>query len=540
MTFASLAQSANTRAVQRNTPIIQAIPGRTAEMAANNGGGFSFKLDAWSKLDRFLIIGTEGGTYYSTEKTLNADSLTVAKQLILENGNRVVDRCVEISQAARAKNNDYALLVMAMVLTHGNNDVKRYAASSLPLVARTGTHLMHFVGFANGMRGWGKQLKWAVQNWYSTKTPDQIAYQAIKYQQRDGWSQRDILRLAHPKAAEDDQIRNSVYKYIVKGSEGMVQGEMVPPVIVAFEQAKTSSKKDIIKLILDHRLSSEMIGNEHKNDPAIWEALYVNMGTTAVLRNLNKMTSVGLIKPYSDFSKQVISRLNDVSILKKDRIHPMQVLIAQKQYAKGQGDKGSLIWSPDNSLVTGLETTFYSSFQAVVPSGKNLMLALDVSASMNNLASGVPISCREAAVVMSMVSLRVEKNAQVFGFDHKFRDLGITANDTMASAMLKSFSRNFGSTNMSLPMQFAQQENWKVDCFSCYTDNEINTGTNHPSQALRNYRNTSGILDAKLIAVGMAVNGFTIADPTDKFMMDIVGFDSSAPAFISEFAAGRM
>jgi len=541
MTFASLAQSANTRALQRNTPVTQAIPGRTAEMAANNGGGFSFKLDNWSKLDRFLIIGTEGGTFYANAQTLNANSLTVAKQLILENGNRVVDRCVEISQAARSRNNDYALLVMAMILTHGNNDVKRYASSSLPLVARTGTHLMHFVQFANNLRGWGKQLKWAVQNWYSTKTPDQIAYQAIKYQQRDGWSQRDILRLSHPKAAEDDQIRNSVYKYIVKGAEGMVEGEMVPPVIIAFEQAKTADEKTLIKLILDNRLSHEMIPNEMKNRPAVWEALYQHMNTTALIRNLNKMTAIGLIKPFSTMSKDVIARLNDVTILRKDRIHPLQVLIAQKQYAKGQGDKGSLVWTPDNSLVAGLESSFYQSFQAVTPSGKNLMLAVDVSRSMNAACNGAAmISCREAAVVMALVTAKVEKNSAIFGFDHQFRDLGITSTDNMASAMAKAYSPNFGATNCSLPMQFALEQKWDIDCFSVYTDNEINQSANHPSQALTNYRNKMNKPQAKLISCGMTVNGFTIADPKDAGMLDCVGFDSNTPQFISAFAAGQM
>jgi hypothetical protein len=34
------------------------------DQVANNGGGFSFKLDDWSYLQRFLILGTEGGTYY--------------------------------------------------------------------------------------------------------------------------------------------------------------------------------------------------------------------------------------------------------------------------------------------------------------------------------------------------------------------------------------------------------------------------------------------------------------------------------------------
>jgi 60 kDa SS-A/Ro ribonucleoprotein len=38
----------------------------------------------------------------------------------------------------------------------------------------------------------------------------------------------------------------------------------------------------------------------------------------------------------------------------------------------------------------------------------------------------------------------------------------------------------------------------------------------------------------------MVSNGFTIADPNDTGMMDVVGFDTATPALISEFVAGRV
>ena len=32
-------------------------------MVENNAGGFVFKLDEWKQLERFLILGSEGGTF---------------------------------------------------------------------------------------------------------------------------------------------------------------------------------------------------------------------------------------------------------------------------------------------------------------------------------------------------------------------------------------------------------------------------------------------------------------------------------------------
>lgn len=70
-----------------------------------------------------------------------------------------------------------------------------------------------------------------------------------------------------------------------------------------------------------------------------------------------------------------------------------------------------------------------------------------------------------------------------------------------------------------------------------YTDNETWAGTIHPHQALAEYRRTTGI-PAKLIVVGMTATGFTIADPSDAGILDVVGFDAAVPSLITEFARG--
>jgi len=56
---------------------------------------------------------------------------------------------------------------------------------------------------------------------------------------------------------------------------------------------------------------------------------------------------------------------------------------------------------------------------------------------------------------------------------------------------------------------------------------------------LTRYRRESGIA-ARLVVVGMVSNGFSIADPHDAGMLDVVGFDSAAPAVIADFARGSV
>jgi 60 kDa SS-A/Ro ribonucleoprotein len=73
-----------------------------------------------------------------------------------------------------------------------------------------------------------------------------------------------------------------------------------------------------------------------------------------------------------------------------------------------------------------------------------------------------------------------------------------------------------------------------VSAFITYTDSETWAGKIHPAQALRQYRHEF-VGDAKAVVVGMTSNGFTLADPNDRGMLDVVGFDTSVPAVIADF-----
>src|SRR5947207_10413729 len=103
---------------------------------------------------------------------------------------------------------------------------------------------------------------------------------------------------------------------------------------------------------------------------------------TAMIRNLGKMTAIGLIKPFSDAKKFVLRKLKDETALKRSRIHPLAVLVAQKIYAHGHGDKGAIEWSPIWAIVDALDAAFYATLSNVEPCNKPVLIALDVSGSM--------------------------------------------------------------------------------------------------------------------------------------------------------------
>src|SRR5204862_4703306 len=169
----------------------------------------------------------------------------------------------------------------------------------------------------------------------------------------------------------------------------------LPRIVEAFEKAKkASSKAEIVGLINDFDLPREAIPTQWLNEVAVWDALLQRMALTALVRNLGKMTSVGLLKPFSDAKKLVLRKLKDETALRRSRIHPLAVLVAQKIYAQGHGEKGALKWSPVSAIVDALDAAFYATFGNVEPCGKPVLLALDVSGSMT--ASNVAGSCISA------------------------------------------------------------------------------------------------------------------------------------------------
>lgn len=526
----------------RKTPQSEPIIGRETDMEENSAGGFVFAVDDWVRLDRFLVLGTEGGTYYINEQQLTVENSQAVIRCLKADGKRVVDRVVEISMAGRAPKNDPALFVLALACTpqFADDATRAYALDHLPAVARIGTHLFHFAAYANDLRGWGRGLRRAVGDWYLGKEIDKLGYQMVKYQQRDGWSHRDLLRLSHPKPPPVSFGMEQTRELLKWGVGGDADIEKLPSIVQAFEGAKIAAdEKAVIKLIQEAGLTWEMVPTEHLKSKAVWKALLPKMPMTATLRNLARLTALGVLKPMSPSANMVIERITNAENLKRARIHPIGVLAALLTYKSGTGVRGKLTWDPVASIVDALDTAFYASFGNVVPTGKRLMLALDVSGSMGggSIANVPGLTPCIGAATMALVTAAVEPQYMIFGFADEFRPLTITPRMRLDAATQEARDRNFGNTDCALPMQYALKHELEIDGFCVYTDSETWYGDTHPVQALAEYRRKSRI-DAKLIVVGMVANNFTIADPDDAGMLDVVGFDTATPNLISDFIRG--
>jgi 60 kDa SS-A/Ro ribonucleoprotein len=549
-----------TSELSKKTPKVTDQRTPTPETVANNAGGYVYQIDKWDQLDRFLILGTDGPTYYASERKMTMDNAKNVIDCIKENGACAVQRIVEISDAGRAPKNEPALFALALAASEGDLATRRLALNSLPKVARIGTHLFQFAHFIDGFRGWGSGLRNAVSAWYNDMKPDRLAYQTVKYAKRtaeegnskSAWSHLDLVRKCHPVG---DELHNLIYNYITKNDK---LPEIVPDELAILEGANriksAKTEKEVVALVTKYQLPHELVPKEFGNSPAVWRALLPNMPITATLRTLNRLTAYGVLQPLSSELKMVVERLLNVEQIKKGRVHPLSVLAALKTYGQGRGMKGSLTWTPIRQITDALNDMLYLSFDAIEPTGKNILIGLDVSSSMTGGHIGGLdfITPREASAVMAMVTARSEKNYHVIGFTSNgfsyekgasmsryghgggVTDIDISPRDRLDAVCAKIAALPMGSTDCALPPMYALSKGLNVDAFITYTDNETHAGSIKPHEALMQYRNQRNA-QAKMIAVGMTATEYSIVNPKDAGSMNFVGFDTAAPALMADF-----
>ncbi|MGC3995645.1 MAG: TROVE domain-containing protein [Propionicimonas sp.] len=511
----------------------------------NNGGGYAFTVTEIERVKRFLILGSDAGSYYQGAGELTAQNAQAVIDLAATDGRALVDLIVDVSVGGKAPRQDPALFALAIAAAAPDVDVRTYALQVLPDVARTGTHLLTFARYIEQFRGWGRGLTRAVGAWYTDQPVDQVAHQTVKYRQRNGWSHRDLLRLAHPATVEP--ARRALFDWIA-GREAVG----VPRIVEGHLRAQAAGA-DVPALVREYRLTWDMLPDEALTRAATWDALLdVGIPQTALLRQLPRLTRLGVVGPLgTGRTAEVAAQLTDPARLRKARVHPVNLLVALRTYAAGRG-RGSA-WEPVSAIIDALDAAFYQAFEFVEPAGRRTLVGLDVSGSMGSPVDRTSgITAREVGAAMSLVIKATEPEAEVYGFTGgntlrgrlrglwgatTFTDLGLSPRQRLDDVTRLVSHLPFGPTDCALPMTEALARGLEVDTFVVITDNETWYGAVHPHQALRTYREQTGI-PARLVVLATTPTRFTIADPTDAGMLDIAGFSSDVPQLVAGFSRG--
>ena len=565
------------------------IPGKETIMALNKAGGYTFKVSDEDYILRCLILGTNKNTYYASAREMTTECIEYLKQMIKDGkGSILVDTIKKVYEDGRAPKQDPTLMALALASSCEDLETRKKAYKVVSTL-RTLSHIYTWKGYhkvASKSKGMGKLSKAALCSLFEKMTPQQLGYQVTKYPHRktavEDWSFLDLMRCIHLKGDKLPLEGQFVMKYAIRGSEEAnkfleehveLKESPVIKYIQAVEKVKSlieseDNRVQLIKLAYEFNLPREVLPTWSFNYDDVWRSLLLNreqtrvtMPMTGLIRNLAVMTTRGVFSDALTVSL-VEEHLTNEAVIKKARLHPVNILIAMMTYKAGHGEKGKLTWEPHAKIVSALEQAFYKSFKYVKATGKRIFHGIDCSGSMTSPIPCLPqISSHKAATVMAMTFARIEADSpqEFVGFTASrsyyggpvrddgtdgLRKLNITPVMTLEQAMMSTQFSDFGSTDCSLPIEKAIKD-FKTsggtkglwDVFMIYTDNETYAGRRHPSESLKEYRELTGI-PAKMVVIACLPTASTIADPTDGGMLDVVGFDTNAPEIVMNFIRG--
>ncbi|KAG8132772.1 hypothetical protein E2320_010611 [Naja naja] len=471
---------------------------------SNSEDECGWQVTDMTRLRRFLCFGSEGGAFCVKEQKLSFESVDALLRLIEGGkGYEAVQEIKTFSQEGRAAKQDPVLFALAICSQCSDAKTKQEAYKAVPEICHIPTHLFTFIQFKKDLKEgmncgmWGRALRKAVSVWYNGKNDMAIALAVTAYKKKNGWCHKDLLRLSHLKPANEGLA--IVTKYVMKGwkevqetykeSRLSAEAEKVLKYLEAVERVKhTTDELEVIHLIEEHSLVREHLLTSHLKSKEVWKALLHNMPVTAILKNLGKMTANFVLEPGSSEVAMVCEKLKNEKLLKK----------------------------------------------ALEPMGKRILVAVDVSDSMLQKVFGSVLNASTIAAAMCMVVARTEKDSHIVAFSHDIVPCPVTEDMTLPQVLQKMSEIPRGATNCSSPVLWAQKTGVAVDVFIIFMDSETFAGDVHPATALRQYRERMGI-PSKLIVCGMTSSGFTVADPDDRGMLDICGFDTETPIVIQNF-----
>lgn len=495
----------------------------------NSAGGYVFAAGRDALLRRFLIIGTEASSAYASSYDLTKENVTNLLKCIQEDGPGTVRAIVEVRKSGAAYRPDACILALLYAMKKGDLDTRRLATLHFSDVVVTGSDILMALDLLYALEfGMGRMTRRAFSSWYTSKTPDNLAYQVMKYQNRHNQSHKSVWAACHGKpTAEIEPIVTrfkSGFNDVLEADDKKFVPQLIKDVV---NLRRSVNDIDAVTFLIDSNRSItwEMVPNEISNNHSIQKALLKNMPLNAMVRNLGKYTASGLLDAHPEVIKTIVDRLSDADYVKRSKIHPFRLYVAAKQYGMGKGDKGSLVWMPNHRIIDALEKAFESAMthNIEVDDTKTFVIGVDISGSMTALTPVANISAREAAIVMSFILARQFPNSHVVPFHERtfepVRALGRSLSD-----YVQTFRRDPQGTNCGALFEYASKMRTAPDGVICLTDSETWKG-HHPFRLMKEMRKSSG-KPIKSVLVPLVANRLSINDPDDGFAYEIVGFDS--------------
>ncbi|KAK6009054.1 TROVE domain protein, partial [Ostertagia ostertagi] len=461
------------------------------DQVVNSTGGFVFAVSDESRVRRFIILGTAGGTYYSSEQELTVKNVEALIKIIEKGrGSMILKEIYEVSLAGRNPKQDPLLMALALCARHviysllninspndcrydvrgstakapqsGEGDAsvlrRKYlselhksAFSIVNDVCRIPTHLFTFVKYCEMISqstlseegkkstGWGRLMRSTIQQWYANKSPEQLAMHLTKYPQRGGWSHRDLFRLAHPKLKKEALPENlleyeQLYHFAVKGdlktrkrNLSKEDAELEQP---ASKYSALQMDVELGSRALDLVETVLALKNE-KDEAKVVEAIkrhgLVREHLPTEMLNSVAVWQALLEKMPMTAMIRNLGKMQSINAL----TGKYRDIVIAKLTNEAELKRAKI--HPNSRLAKLWRMPSTNHFSTLHPRiSKRYCFAFDVSGSMCSLISGTMLSCRVASAALSLVSLKNEKTVECVGFCDNLIELPFNGDWTLS------------------------------------------------------------------------------------------------------------
>ena len=195
------------------------------DQVLNCSGGYVWKLSAIEHVNRYLVLGgaKDMGNYYKQADDVSHEcALSVLQMIRTPDASQFVQLCdllKAVSIGGRAPKQEPVLLSVAAAIVFAKNaQEKEIAFETAKACIRIPTHLFMLAGFVRDLsmakpqnkgKGWGAGFRRTMAHYYLSHTGRDLAFHMTKYQNREGWTHADMIRMLHinPATLADDGAR---------------------------------------------------------------------------------------------------------------------------------------------------------------------------------------------------------------------------------------------------------------------------------------------------------------------------------------------
>lgn len=545
------------------------------DQVRNSAGGYVYQVDKLDLLKRMLIFGTKYGTYYLQSKDMTREFAELVRACAKEDAVNLTDYTLKIIRDTylRGMYLDEQSVIFALATFCSTQYASHIRGLEMIPELRTGTALLTFCAMIDMQRGWGRAVRSAVAKWYN-REPSIVAYQILKYRERNGWSHRDVLRKAHvvPSTPVHQilfsyitygwgkdwryDLETETGKYVFTGRVGNTNPSRLNEKdiftncelsmdsdfleqIAAYERVKDSNDIQYVSgQVKDHRMTIEMVPNE-KRAPEVWESLSFNMPIASLIRNLNKLSETGLFFSNSEAADMIYKKLEDITLLRKARIHPIDLYLAWSAY--DAGTNRNMNWKSDARVSDCLRKSTNAMLNVPVESVElyhRVLIAIDHSGSMGYaMTSGMTVfdlACFTATYLKNKFNYG---DVITFSCDQIVNPLSFDS-DHFKNFALAHASRSGSGTSCSDVLLYAQNQyyQWRIkyDAIIILTDSETWASQYNIETAVKQYR-ASVNSQMRFINIAMVANSYTLAKPLSLNDMEFTGFDTNMLDIIEDF-----